>query len=208
MKQNIRIIFSIALASVAFLVRGGDSVYTWQTTVDGITRPNTSGAQDADMLNGVVAYLVDADKLNQQEVLTGVFVNGQELAVVLGAKGAELSSATVQDGLVPTGTRFTHAGEGTDGHAFFVLSTELDNESLLYFSGFSTIKPVAAGEGTLVLNAESSHGDIFRTTEFQGEMRFDGAGGGWYAATVPEPTSGLLVVLGLAALALKRRNGR
>ena len=31
------------------------------------------------------------------------------------------------------------------------------------------------------------------------------AGGGWYSTAVPEPTSGLLMLLGMAGLALKRR---
>ena len=45
-----------------------------------------------------------------------------------------------------------------------------------------------------------------QTAKFQGEAKKDGfTAGGWYSASVPEPTSGLLMLLGVAGLALRRR---
>lgn len=199
MKQNLRTVLSLALAAGFGLVACA-SDYEWYTT-GYLTRPNGDYNDDADLLNGVTAYLVDADVLSQQQVLTDVVGGGQTISEVLGS--ALLSSATVSAGAVGP-TSFAHAGEGTEGHAYFVLSANVEGENLLYFSGYSTIYPVGtSGTGSLVMNAVSSQLGVNRTTTFQGSIT-DGAGGGWYGV-VPEPTSGLLVVLGLAMMALKRR---
>lgn len=218
MKTGMTTLLSLSLAvGFGLLARGGEGLeagitqYEWSTT-DLITRPNVTGTiTEADCLNGVTAYLVDADfmkesgiVMNQQAVLTGVLADGLSIEEVLG--GAKLSAVTVQNGVVPTGTSFVQPSQGTAGHGYFVLSATIDDENLLYISGYSTIEAAdQVGVGTLVLNPASSHGDILRTTTFRGGMTA-GDGGGWYA--VPEPTGGLLVALGLAALALRRRRAR
>ena len=202
MKQNVRTVLSLVLA-IGFGLVACASDYVWYTMSSGcLTKPNTSTITTADLLDNVTAYLVDADVMSQQMVLTDVIGGGRSLPEVLGS--ARLSEATVSAGAVGP-KPFSHAGEGTEGHAYFVLSANVDGENLLYFSGYSTIKPVGtSGAGYLVLDPSSSQLGVNRTTTFQGDP-FAGAGGGWYGGAVPEPTSGLLVVLGLAVMALKRR---
>lgn len=211
MKQNnIRTLLAAALTVIG-LAAHGDFTYEWHTT-DAITRPNAPSVITADdVLSGVTAYLIDADKLNQQTLLTSFFEDAglTPFEQLVNVNGSRLSSAKItSEGVVPD-TPFTPPSEVTDekpGHAYFVLTTQQDGESLLYFSGYSTINSSSyAGDGTLVLDADSSHGDINRTTTFLGDPTA-GAGGGWYGAAVPEPTSGLLVLLGIAAMAMKRRH--
>ena len=49
---------------------------------------------------------------------------------------------------------------------------------------------------------ESMTGDIWA---LNGAASAGYSGAGWYSASVPEPTSGLLLLLGMAGLALKRK---
>lgn len=203
--------FGRLAALTALLLAGpawADSTYVWKTTTDPVYE---AAGYPSRAVSGVTAYLIDADILSQQTILTGVL--GGETPVSLSdwlngaGQGAVLSSATVNEGLVSP-TQFTHESQGTEGHAYFVLQSAAPlwrgNElSALYFSGYSTIQPVGEGiTGTLVLNAASSSLPVNYTTEFQGSPTA-GAGGGWYA--VPEPTGGVLLVLGCAFMALRRR---
>ena len=43
-----------------------------------------------------------------------------------------------------------------------------------------------------------------QSAKFQGDASKGFTAGGWYSASVPEPTSGLLMLLGVAGLALRR----
>ena len=193
-------IFLLAAFAAAFKSFGDAAVYEWYTTQD-ITLPGGN-----DIVTGVMAYLVDADVLDQQTVLTSVLGKGKTISETLGS--AQLGTAQVSEyGFVSRGNTFSQPSLGSEGHGYFVLTTQLDGENLLYFSGYSSISPsTGVGIGSMVLNPASSEGGINRTTTFVGSMTA-GDGGGWYAA-VPEPTSGLLMLLGIAALALRRRDER
>ena len=207
MKQNnIRTFLAAALVAFGLAAYAGEFTYEWHTT-DIITRPNAPATiTENDVLRGVTAYLIDADKLNQQTLLTSFFQDAGRTPFqdLVNVDGSRLSSAVITSEGSVENTSFSPPSAGTAGHAYFALTMQQDGESLLYFSGYSTINSSSySGEGTLVLNAASSHGGIHWTTTFAGSMTA-GDGGGWYAA-VPEPTSGVLVLLGLAALALRRR---
>jgi len=173
--------------------------YEWKMTADPLIDPTTQ-----DPMVGFTVYLIDADVVDQQSVLTAVIGNGTALETYLaGVSGAKLASAVTSDeGYIPA-TAFSAPSQGTDGHAFFAVYGEA--LQALYFSGYSTVRPNGAGTPTLVSNAYSSQLPINYTTTFQGSMTA-GDGGGWYAG-VPEPTSGVMLAFGLALLGLKRKRG-
>jgi len=187
----------LALLALAGLSAGADMTYNeWTSTVNKLRDPTTMNP-----ISGLTAYLIDYDVLQQQTILTAVIGEKQLLSDYLKTQnGATLASATVQDGLIPA-TQFNPPYGGNNGHAFYVTYSE--SLQALYFSGYSTLTPDGFGRSTLVSSAYSSQFPINYTTTFQGDPTA-GAGGGWYAA-MPEPTSGVLLLIGLASLVLRRK---
>ena len=100
-----------------------------------------------------------------------------------------LSSAAVTSGAI-TATTFDNASAvgDTSYDFYFKITTTYDNKEVTYTSA---VKPVTALEtGTATIG-------------FGNQATATQAAGAW--AAVPEPTSGLLMLLGMAGLALRRR---
>jgi len=113
-----------------------------------------------------------------------------------------VSSATLKDEHLSSPSVGTVDGykiidiPGTAGSATFYMVMK-DSDSNIYISEevTQTIPNVGAQEFSF------AHDAAFAGTKFSDQSSFQGAG--WYAA--PEPTSGLLLLVGLAGLALKRK---
>ena len=91
---------------------------------------------------------------------------------------------------------------GTPGdklNAYFAIITTVGDESYLYIS--TTVSGDALESGLTQLQFKEK--ETSQLAAMNASAGYKGAG--WYTQSVPEPTSGLLLLLGMAGLALKRK---
>ena len=146
---------------------------------------------------GWVTYLVDSSKYAAFTALEGAAVakffdttgNYLEQGSVTSGRGGAVSANFAEQGSY---------GIGDTGSAFMVL---FDATSATAAENFAY---TAIGSTTIA--ADGSDGSVNFGT-FADAMKATGSSAGWQstAGSVPEPTSGLLLLIGMAGLALRRR---
>ena len=157
--------------------------------------------------NNPWAYAIDQSHTTyaEESLLTGKYV------ILLGATEAAVTVAN--DGTISYDTSaFTQVDSGTFGYNQFAGGIDLDvanNGKYLTMICFSDDYQIDGKNIYGVASGELSGALDTPPTDFNG-VDFSNDGGGYFvlnqaAQAVPEPTSGLLLLLGVAGVALRRR---
>ena len=186
-----------AIVCAAAFVQASQFKWKVQDIYDGYQIDKTYGGsqeawgQHAAPVSGVTAYLIDAaftasDLLSSWQDGTSLSSLAETYGV---AKTAGANSGTLTNGKFPGYLDLTSVKTDFTGYL------ALEKEGYLYLSGNTAFNHNDLVTPEITLKTMDASG-VYQGTEF--------AGAGWYSA-VPEPTSGLLLLLGVAGLALRRR---
>ena len=181
-----KLIIAVAVVCAAAITQAAS--FNWKTA-------KTGGAVNAFEGGSIVAsdvYLFTAD--SAADIVTA-FAKGQDWT----SGSLDSSSITTAGKIASKATTFDYGGVGVAAtlNAIFAFSENVDGKDYLYISSVGTANGTAVGTQTINF-AESGVGTAVM------DMTKGYSSAGWYGA-VPEPTSGLLMLLGMAGLALRRR---
>ena len=195
----------IAACAVALAAGAQAAAVTWNwtgTAYNGYKNSgNTSTSYDGKAGQAGTMYIFNANDtgISQQAVLTALLA-GKDIST-LGA----MDSFTTTDGKMATANKKTLAADYTtfapvrsDGgkdYADYFYAMVVDDYVFLSETGNAQIQ--TAKDTNIAASTMAT-----QSAKFQGDSATFTAGG-WYQ-TVPEPTSGLLLLLGVAGLALRR----
>ena len=178
----------IALAAVAVATGVQAASFSWKTGATGkVYEPGTTT-----LLASATAYLFDAATVTQSSLVSAFDAGTLDLS----AKDS-LSSKAIASGAIAT-TSFTDStAVGDTLSAYFATIVTIGSDDYLFISDVVNGNGVEGKTTTLQFSAKTAS----QAAALDASSGY--AGAGWYA--VPEPTSGLLMLLGMAGLALRRR---
>ena len=178
-----KLMIAAAIACAAAFAQAGS--VKWSSSMNAAIYAENS----TDKVNGGTIYVFDAN--------TAATTQQKILDMFLGA-GVDYSLAVDSTTLSSTGTFTAKSFTSVDGRNYNLFAV-VENAGDIFISA---VKAVAGPEGesavnsaSLTLSGPSKNAAIDSST-------FSAAG--WYQG-VPEPTSGLLLLIGVGALALRRR---
>ena len=183
----------IAAAIVCAAAFAQAATYNWQDQVS--TLYSWTGAPDWNYIaGGTTAYIFFTDAYSQAQIVDDFAKGGIDTKKVL------KDSTSVADGYGAISQSATFSANYTEDMQVYYAIVE---DGHLFISNEMTAKYNKLSASPIAWEEDQTYfSDIDYTPIRDASAGYDGAG--WYAAA-PEPTSGLLLLLGMAGLALKRK---
>ena len=178
----------IAAAIVCAAALAQASSFNWQ--ISGMNTVKIAGTSTA--FSGGSAYLFDSATYSQAALLDAAIGDGIDFTKAIAGTESTLASGVLSTG---KSADFSYGTDGVKNNLYMVV---VDDGKVFVTKtvGFT------GQEGKTVTGTMSGAGSANAASDWTKGGTFSAAG--WYN-TVPEPTSGLLLLLGVAGLALRRR---
>ena len=161
----------------------------WESTAD-IGKAWTGATAQS----GLSWYFISTAVVDQGDLLTALRGTGSIADYSVLASGTTGSDGKIAKELFTADSSLVQS----DGKMYAYFAIFSDDDKSLYLSAASSVAANTAG-GQADFSASLNTSKVLR--DIDGTTAYGSAG--WYA--VPEPTSGLLMLLGMAGLALRRR---
>ena len=180
----------IAVAAVAMGIVANAASFTWKVQSGYIW----DGADTPAKITSGTAYLMFTSIMTQSDLV-------EAFAADATATASTVASKTVNAAAIGSNARVALTDPFT---------VDVTSDQTAYFVVFNGDKMYVSVEASAPYMAVGDSDIGFGSVTASSKLSFDVADGysaaGWYgAAAVPEPTSGLLLLLGVAGLALKRK---
>lgn len=177
-----KLMMALAIVATAAVVQAAS--FDWKTSATG----KLYEAGTTTLLASGTAYIFDAAATTQQSVLDA-FAQGNIWTT------GSLDNKAVASGVI-AGTSGEAFAYGTAGNSYDFYVAVLNGDSLF----ISDTVNVAAQ----AVSYKQANFNLKAASQLAASTSSTFTAGGWYSA-VPEPTSGLLLLLGMAGLALRRK---
>lgn len=191
--KKLMVIAAVAMAAFA----SNAAAFSWSTGSLASKGP-IYAPESTSKISGT-AYIFSTD-VTQQAVMDAFFA-GTDLSTMA------LDTSAVADGKInaKSATPFTYGGEGVSATftGYIAAITKIDGQDYLFIS--SNVTKDGAATGTAGISVNAAADSKLAATVFGTADAHTFTSAGWYTESVPEPTSGLLMLLGMAGLALKRK---
>lgn len=185
----------IALAAVAVAAGAQAASFSWKTSMSGkVYNPGTET-----LLASATAYLFDTS-VTQASLVSAFAAGGLDLS-----SKASLSNKAISSGAIATTAFDSSTAVGDQLTAYFATIVSIDSKEYLFIS--NTASGYALEGKTTQLQFAAK--DASQAAALDASKGYSAAG--WYTMPsgggepVPEPTSGLLMLIGAAGLALRRK---
>ena len=186
MKKLIVVLGAVAIAAVAQAAS-----FSWKTQ----TGQYVYQAGTTTKAGSVTAYLFNADVVSRDALVTAFVDAGKGLTDFTSLSSKATSTA---GGITTTTFSTDPIGTETSLTAYFAI---IDGDNIFVSAEVAGAYQATATTGMTFSPTTASKAAAIEWTTGTTSVA---AGGGWYTAA-PEPTSGLLLLLGMAGLALKRK---
>ena len=182
----------IALVAVALGMAANAASYTWKCSSSFFDGTGTT----AKMTDGTSVYLMFASAYTQAALVS-------DFAAGSIATDKAIATATISGG------KFSESSATYDTTSDQTAYLAVVYGDRLFISTTADAGYMAVGEGSIAFDSQAyltRYNNTVNTLKVDNLASAGYAGAGWYgAAAVPEPTSGLLILLGMAGLALRRK---
>ena len=198
----------IAACAMAMAVAAQAASVTWSATSSVVYNPG--GATRVS--EGAAAYLISASDWSRTELLSAFDAFGGTAAGFASSSawksaaqiGTTTTSANGKIKSTPLTSSILPSVEGTTRSAYYVII----NGDNLYLTGELPSDYVKVGDKyTFAFTTAYTPADSSKAARMEAGSGLGSSysGAGWYYNDVPEPTSAMLLLLGVAGLALKRK---